>query len=137
MLDYEIQGNRVALHLALGDNVAPITADAVQVEQVILNLARNAIEAMSETRGGPRELAIDTTTRDSGNVEITVHDSGPGIAGNLVNRIFDPFVSTKPDGMGMGLSISRSIVESHGGRLWVSAAGTRGAAFHFTLSGTP
>jgi two-component system sensor histidine kinase TtrS len=136
LLDYEIQDNRVALQLALGDDVAPITADAVQVEQVILNLARNAIEAMGEMGNGPRNLQIGTATRDAGTVEITVCDSGPGISADLINRIFDPFVSTKSDGLGMGLSISRSIVESHGGRLWVSATGARGAAFHFTLSTT-
>lgn len=103
---------------------------------MILNLARNAIEAMGETRGEPREMHIGTATRDGGKVEITIRDSGPGIAWNLVDQIFDPFVSTKSDGLGMGLSISRSIVESHGGMLWVAPAGARGAAFHFTLPAT-
>jgi len=136
LLDYEIQAKQVALRLELSDTIAPITADAVQVEQVILNLARNAIEAMGEVHGEPREMRIGTLRDNTGKIEISVRDTGPGVAKELVNRIFDPFVSTKPDGLGVGLSISRTIVESHGGRLWIASSDTRGAAFHFTLSAT-
>ncbi len=133
LLDFEIQSKRISLRLELNNEVTPISADNVQVEQVILNLARNAIEAMGETKGCDRELRIGTAPHVDGVVEITVSDSGPGVPEDLSNKIFDPFVSTKSSGLGMGLSISRSIVESHGGSLWVSPIGAAGAEFHFTL----
>jgi len=100
---------------------------------VILNLILNAIEAMSETSEGPRELLISAETTESGDALVAVRDSGPGLAPATVENLFKAFHTTKPNGLGLGLSICRSIIEAHGGRLWVSANSPRGAVFQFTL----
>jgi signal transduction histidine kinase len=100
---------------------------------VILNLIINAIEAMSGAGDGPRELLIRSGTDESKRVLVAVRDSGPGLDPKSLDRLFDAFYTTKPQGMGMGLAISRSIVEAHGGRLWATANESRGAVFQFTL----
>ncbi|WP_293393095.1 ATP-binding protein [Phenylobacterium sp. RIFCSPHIGHO2_01_FULL_69_31] len=108
-----------------------VLADRLQVQQVILNLVRNAVEAMAErTR---RELKIAARAAEPGLVQLSVADTGPGISPEVADRLFQPFVTGKPDGMGVGLSISRNIVESHGGRMWVEGNADGGATFHFTL----
>jgi two-component system sensor kinase FixL len=116
-----------------------VLADRIQVQQVLLNLMRNAVEAMQETQR--RDLALSTHRVDPETVRITVADSGSGIAPEIAHQLFQPFVTTKRQGMGVGLSISRTIIESHGGRLWVEANPTGGAVFHLTLRaadpGTP
>jgi signal transduction histidine kinase len=93
----------------------------------------NAVEAMSDAGEGPRELLISTAADNANGVRVDMRDSGPGLSAESLARLFDPFYSTKPDGMGMGLSICRSIIEEHGGRVWATANVPRGAAFHFTL----
>ena len=105
----------------------------MQLEQVILNLMRNGVEV--DRRGGrqPRELAIETRLGAAGDIEVRVSDTGGGIAPAAQERLFEPFFTTKPAGLGMGLSISRSIIEAHGGRLWTPAAAGRGATFAFAL----
>jgi C4-dicarboxylate-specific signal transduction histidine kinase len=103
----------------------------VQLQQVLINLVVNAIEAMRTSIDRPRELRI-RLEKNSDSILVQVQDSGPGIAPELVDRIFEPFFTTKAEGIGMGLSISRSIIESHGGRLSI-APDTRGAVFQFTL----
>ena len=108
-----------------------VLADKVQVQQVILNLMRNAIEAMQETKR--RELTISTAEQPVGMVEIRVTDTGPGIAPEVAAQLFHPFVTTKPNGMGVGLSISRTIVESHGGQLWAEPNPEGGTIFRLTL----
>jgi signal transduction histidine kinase len=100
---------------------------------VIVNLLLNGIEAMSGMSEGPRELQISSAKTDSEGVLVTVRDSGPGLAPESVDRLFEPFYTTKPGGLGMGLSICRSIIEAHQGRLWASANAPRGAIFQFTL----
>jgi signal transduction histidine kinase len=107
----------------------------VQLQQVMLNLIVNAVEAMSATSTGPRELLISTAADSSDGVTIAVRDSGPGLAPAEGERVFDPFYTTKAHGLGlgMGLSICRSIVEAHGGRLWVGANEPQGAVFEFTV----
>lgn len=109
-----------------------VLADKIQVQQVILNLIRNAVDAM---RTSPRrELVIATDLADNdGFARVSVADTGPGLASEIVDRLFQPFMTTKSDGMGVGLSISRTIVESHGGRIWVESNADNGATFHFTL----
>ena len=107
--------------------------DRVQLQQVVLNLVMNAIEAMSSVSGRPRELVIHTRNVDGGQVQVTVEDSGVGLDPNTMSKIFEPFYTTKSSGMGMGLSICRSIVQNHGGRLWATANEGPGTRFHFTL----
>jgi signal transduction histidine kinase len=100
---------------------------------VILNLLINAMEAMSAMSEGPRDLLISTAKTDSEGVLVAVRDSGPGLAPESVERLFEPFYTTKPGGLGMGLSICRSIIESHHGRLWATANTPHGAVFQFNL----
>ena len=130
----EVERHSVALEMELSNAVQPLVfADRVQLQQVVLNLVMNAVEAMSEMSDGPRELLIRTRVNASGEIVVAVRDSGPGIAPENLGRLFTPFYTTKPQGMGMGLAISRSIIEAHGGRLGVTANEDRGATFQFTL----
>jgi two-component system, LuxR family, sensor kinase FixL len=112
-----------------------VFADRVQIQQVLVNLMRNALEAMSESQR--RELVVTTTLRDQETVEISVADSGPGLDREVVERLFQPFVSTKRSGMGLGLSICRTIVEAHGGQLWSEPNPTGGTIFGFSLAAVP
>jgi len=129
----EVQRNRVALETELSDDLPLVFADRIQLQQVILNLIMNAVEAMSEITDGPRELLIRTDTNESRGIVVAVRDSGPGLKPEDLHRLFTPFYTTKPQGMGMGLAICRSIIEAHGGRLWATANLDRGATFQFTL----
>jgi signal transduction histidine kinase len=122
------------LRYDLDSDLPLLSGDRVQVQQVVLNLALNSIEAMRSLTGQPREILIKSAKHADG-VSVQVQDCGPGINPAQADRIFEPFFTTKPGGIGMGLSISRSIVESHGGRLW-AVAGSKGAIFEFTLPGT-
>jgi signal transduction histidine kinase len=111
----------------------PIQADRVQLQQVILNLIINAVEAMSGASEGPRELLISTARDASTGVLVSLRDSGPGLDPPNLERLFDAFYTTKSSGLGMGLSICRSIIEGQGGRIWAGSNEPRGAVFHFTL----
>jgi C4-dicarboxylate-specific signal transduction histidine kinase len=110
-----------------------IHGDRVQLQQVNLNLIINAVEAMGGVRDGPRELLISTGSAEPGGVLVAVRDSGPGLTPVTLERLFEAFYTTKPSGLGLGLSICRSIIEAHGGRLWASANVPRGAIFQFTV----
>jgi signal transduction histidine kinase len=125
--------NGVSVQTELADGLPPIEADRVELRQVILNLIINAVEAMRGVSGGKRELLISTGKAEPGGVLVAVHDSGPGLAPATLERVFDAFYTTKPGGLGMGLSICRSIIEAHQGRLWASANVPRGAIFQFTV----
>jgi C4-dicarboxylate-specific signal transduction histidine kinase len=129
----EARKNGVAVHTQFADGLSPVFADRVQMQQVLLNLLINAIEAMNGLSGRARELAIRTRNLEGGRVQVTVEDSGTGLDAGAISRIFEPFYTTKSSGMGMGLSISRSIVQSHGGRLWATANEGPGTSFHFEL----
>ncbi len=129
----EMRRHYILLQTELANGLPRIWGDRVQLQQVILNLIMNAIEAMSEVSEGSRELLIGTSADTPGSVIVAVRDSGPGLKPESLGRLFDPFYSTKPAGMGMGLSICRSITEAHGGRLWATANSPRGAVFQFTL----
>jgi len=123
----------VSVRMQLAEDFPPIQGDRVQLQQVMLNLVINAIEAMSAVDVGPRELTISTAMHEAGAVLVTVCDSGPGISPEHVERLFEPFYTTKASGMGMGLSICRSIIDAHGGRLWAGANVPRGAIFQFAV----
>jgi C4-dicarboxylate-specific signal transduction histidine kinase len=129
----EVEKNRVLLQTQLAEDLPVIQADRVQLEQVILNLVINAVEAMSGVSEGSRQLLIRTGKDASGGVLVAVQDSGPGLSPESFDRLFDAFYTTKVDGMGMGLSICRSIVEAHDGRLWAAPHDGPGATFQFTL----
>jgi C4-dicarboxylate-specific signal transduction histidine kinase len=122
----------IALRLQLAPHRLDVEVDAIQLEQVILNLVRNGFEAMSDG-GAPRELSIETGALDGAAVELVVRDTGSGVSQAAAGRLFEPFFTTKRDGLGLGLHISRSIVEAHGGRVWASPNPPRGAAFHIVL----
>ncbi len=128
----EVQRNHVALETQLSDDMPLVFADRIQLQQVMLNLMMNAIEAMTQV-AGPRELLISSGADDSKGVVVVVRDSGPGLDSKSLERLFEPFYTTKPQGMGMGLAICRSIIEAHDGRLWATTNEDRGATFHFTL----
>jgi len=122
----------VSVQTRLADGLFPIRGDRVQVQQVVLNLILNAVEAMGSVEAGTRELLISTEQNQTG-VLVAVRDSGPGIDPTHLERIFEAFYTTKSGGVGMGLSICRSIIDAHGGKLWVEANEPRGALFQFTL----
>ena len=129
----ELPRNGVSLQTQLSEGLPLIHGDRVQLQQVILNLILNAIEAMSEVSEGSRELLVSTGNEQSGAVLVAVRDSGPGLDPASLDQLFDAFYTTKPGGMGMGLSICRSIVEVHRGRIWAEANVPQGATFQFTL----
>ncbi len=129
----ELQRSQVILRSEAAGNLPPVLGDRVQLQQVILNLLLNAAEAMSGIHDRPRELLISTTRTDSNGVLLAVQDSGSGIDPANLERVFEAFYSTKPGGMGMGLSICRAIIEAHGGKLWATEGAPRGAVFQFTL----
>ncbi len=130
----EIQRNNIVIETELSEHLPVISADRVQLQQVILNLMMNAIEAMSGLSEGPRELLIRSGPDGSEHVVISVQDSGPGIDPENLDHLFKAFYTTKPQGMGMGLAISRSIIEAHGGRLGVKPNAGPGVTFQFTLA---
>ena len=129
----EAARNGISVETQLADGLPLVEGDRVQLQQVIVNLVINAIEAMSDIREGARELLISTGKSKSGGVLVAVRDSGPGLAPATLERLFEAFYTTKPGGLGLGLSICRSIIDAHGGRLWASANEPRGAVFQFTL----
>jgi C4-dicarboxylate-specific signal transduction histidine kinase len=123
----------VLLRMDLAVDLAPVLGDRVQLQQVILNLVMNGVEAMASAPDLPRELLIRSRQYESDKVLVAVQDSGVGLDGQSLDNIFNAFYTTKPQGLGMGLAISRSIVEDHGGRLWVETNDGPGATFQFTL----
>jgi PAS domain S-box-containing protein len=133
----EIARNHVIVRTQLAEALPPIQADRVQLQQVLLNLIMNAVEAMSGTNDGQRELLISTMRSTSNSVSVSVQDSGPGLDPKTMDRMFDAFFTTKSKGMGMGLAICHSIIETHGGRLWAGPCEPHGATFQFTLPLAP
>jgi two-component system sensor kinase FixL len=121
----------ILIRYQLGSEVPPILADRVQIQQVLVNLLRNAVDAMGAV--DRRELTVSASVTNDSMVEIAIQDTGPGIASEIADRLFQPFVTTKSHGMGVGLSISRTIVEAHGGRLWAEPGPVGGTVFRFTL----
>ena len=129
----EVLRHGVSLQTELATGLPLIKGDRVELQQVILNLILNAVEAMGCLDEGAQELQISTNTDTSNGVLFAVRDTGPGLEPTSEDQLFEAFYTTKPDGMGMGLAICRSLIETHGGRLWVTANEPRGALFQFTL----
>lgn len=130
--EHEARHHRTMMHLQLDPKLPKVEADSIMIEQVICNLVRNAVEAMAEANSPRREITIRTHLFGKDAIEIEIGDTGPGIDEAIMDQVFDQFFTTKPDGVGMGLSISRSIIESHGGHVRAESGGT-GASFRFTL----
>lgn len=125
--------NDVSLVLELADGLPAVLGDSIQLQQVILNLLMNAIEAMSTVADRPRTLLVRSEMLGSDQIHVSICDSGIGIRPEVMSRLFEPFFTTRSKGMGMGLSISRSIIEAHGGKLWAESDGGHGSVFQFTL----
>ena len=132
MMGHGFEENRIVLKSELAQALPPVLGDRVQLQQVLLNLIMNGIEAMTAIADRPRILWVRSQIDNSGDVIVSVRDSGIGL-GSDTDRPFTPFFTTKAEGMGMGLSISRSLIENHGGRLWSTANSPHGAVFSFTL----
>jgi PAS domain S-box-containing protein len=133
MVRAPIEKNRVSVRTRLAAGLTSVWGDRVQLQQVVLNLILNAIEAMGSVEERGRMLSIRTEQRGAAGILVAVHDSGPGVASEHLQRVFEPFYTTKNSGLGMGLSICRSIIDAHGGRLWADADRPRGTVFQFTL----
>jgi PAS domain S-box-containing protein len=133
----DLQRHRVVVRPELADDLPPVVGDRVQLQQVILNLLLNAAEAMSEVDDRTRELTVSTEREEGDRVRVTVRDTGPGVDPRSTDKLFDAFYTTKSGGMGIGLSVSRSIVERHHGRLWVEPKGWPGATFAFSIPCRP
>jgi PAS domain S-box-containing protein len=133
----DLQRNRVALQSELADDLPPVSGDRVQLQQVILNLLRNAADAMADVHDRPRQLLVSTERETGDHVRVTVRDVGVGLDGQSMGRLFDPFYTTKSGGMGIGLSVSRSIIESHHGRIWAAPNDGPGATFAFSIPCEP
>src|SRR5437763_2371872 len=129
--------NGVCVQTELADGLPLIQEDRVQLQQVMLNLIINAVEAISGASEGPRELLISSGKAGTDDVYVAVRDSGPGVPATDLERLFEPFYTTKPGGLGLGLSICRSIIQTHGGRFWATPNSPRGAIFQFTLPAQP
>jgi C4-dicarboxylate-specific signal transduction histidine kinase len=130
-----ITRNGVSVQTFFAEGLVPVQGDRVQLQQVVLNLVLNSVEAMGSVGAGPRELLISTEQNQAKEVLVAVRDSGPGIDPKNLERVFESFYTTKSAGTGMGLSICRSIINAHGGRLWAGVNEPQGAVFQFTLPG--
>lgn len=135
LLSSELQRNYVVLKQDFSDRLPAVTGDRVQLQQVILNLLHNASDAMGTVNDRPRRLLI-RTEMDGNNVTVSVQDSGVGFSPEISERLFEPFLTTKQGGMGIGLSVSRSIVEAHQGRIWAAQNAGPGATFAFSIPQT-
>jgi len=129
----ELQSDRILLRHDFAENLPPVKGDRIQIQQVILNLVHNALDAMRGVDDRPRELLIKTESGDNKSVQLTVQDTGIGFASDAADRLFESFYTTKDDGMGIGLSVSRSIIEAHRGRLWASVNDGPGSSFAFSI----
>ena len=133
VINIEAERHQVSVGTELAAALPPVQADRVQLQQVVLNLVMNGIDAMKSVTDRPRELLIRSQPHESEELLVAVQDSGIGVDQQNMERLFEPFYTTKPEGMGMGLRISRSIIEAHGGRLWATPNAGPGITVQFTL----
>ena len=129
--DAILQNVRIALEL--DDDLPPVRGDKVQLQQVMLNLMLNAFEAMKDCAAAEREVKLRVARENAGSIQVVVSDRGTGFSRDKLDKIFQPFYTTKREGLGMGLSICRSIIQAHGGRLWAENNRDHGATFYFTV----
>ncbi|MEQ6342009.1 MAG: ATP-binding protein [Gammaproteobacteria bacterium] len=131
--DFETRRHNISMNFATSSEALPVVVDRIQINQVLWNLIINAIEAITSSNSTRREIEFSSSRIDENYAEIAVRDTGPGLANEDLQCIFDAFFTRKPEGMGMGLAISRSIVESHGGHIWVARNSDCGLTFHVKL----
>jgi len=132
-LKWDVQDSGVKIELRLGGHTRNVTADKIQIEQVLVNLVRNSLEAIGHAEIAGGRVVIQTRLLPNEMIEVSVSDNGPGIDATMAGNIFDQFQTSKETGMGIGLSLSRSIIEAHGGKLWVDENHQNGALFGFEL----
>jgi two-component system sensor kinase FixL len=133
LLSNEAAFRGTALQIDDAPSLSPVLADRIQIQQCIMNLLMNALDATSQMKSGTREVRIRIAPERPGWIELSVSDTGEGVAPAIATRLFEPFTTTKPKGMGLGLLVTRSIIEGHGGRLWFDSNPSGGAIFTFTL----
>ena len=133
LLRREVSNHGVSMRMELASALPAVLGDRIQLQQVVVNLVMNGVDAMATISDRPREIMIQSRPHETREVLVAVRDSGIGIDSESADRLFNAFFTTKPSGMGMGLSISRSIITAHGGKLWVSPNADHGAAFQFTV----
>jgi signal transduction histidine kinase len=131
-----LRSRSVTVQTMLAEDLPPALGDRVQLQQVIMNLTINGADAMGSVTDRPRVLRVESKVDVEGSIQVTIRDCGTGIEQAIHHRIFDPLFTTKPAGMGMGLSICRSIIQAHGGRLWASPGAPHGTDFQFTIPGS-
>jgi signal transduction histidine kinase len=136
MVDNDLQAHGITVSTELREGLPQIVGDRTQLQQVILNLVKNAIEAMVAGSTSTRALRLTTSQNGNSSVSLSVQDTGPGINPEKETHVFDPFFTTKSSGMGLGLSISRKIIEDHGGELQLTKTGSKGSTFEITLPST-
>jgi C4-dicarboxylate-specific signal transduction histidine kinase len=132
-MEYEAADRRISIELKLADGLPKVRVDPIEIQQVILNLVRNAFDALDRAPDDKRICAVRSRRLDDATVELTIEDTGPGISESLRQQVFEPFYTTKEEGLGMGLAISRSIAESHGGGVAAGRSSLGGAALQLTL----
>ena len=132
--EIEARQQGVRLRVDLVDSLPPVLVDYIQIQQVVLNLVRNGIEALETVDSQRRSVTVRTALADNDTIKVSVSDTGPPLSEDVMGKLFEPFFTTKATGMGLGLSISRSIVEAHGGRLWATSNHNEGNTFHFNLA---
>ena len=133
LLRIELSRNNISARVDLSNDLPLVSGDRIQLQQVILNIIMNAIEAMSEIGETQRKLLVSSAKDGSNGVLVRVQDSGNGLDGESLDRLFEAFFTTKARGMGMGLAVSQTILQAHGGRLWATPNASQGATFQFTL----
>ncbi len=132
-VEAEVKQENISVQLKLGENLPKVEADSIEIQQVLLNLIRNACDALAESDASDRRIMISSYVRDPGRVEVVVEDSGPGITPNMAEQVFEPFYTSKADGLGIGLGICQSIIESHRGKIWLEDSSIGGAGIHIDL----
>jgi C4-dicarboxylate-specific signal transduction histidine kinase len=132
-IESDVKQQEITIQLELGNDLSIVEADSIQIQQVLLNLIRNARDAISQSDSSERNIVVSSHQRNGNRVEVVVEDSGPGISKSMAEQVFEPFYTSKSDGLGIGLGICQTIIESHGGKIWLGHSSMGGASVHFDL----